>query len=65
MLQVGNTAAAKEAANLAYQHFNNLSDLMGTGKVIGQLARIANHEADYQLASEYLQQSLGIYQYAE
>lgn len=65
LLQVGRTAEAKQAANTAYQHYNNLSDLMGSGKVSGLLARIANHEADYELASDYLQQSLGIYRHAE
>ncbi len=65
LLQIGQTTAAKEAANLAYQHFNDLSDMMGAAKVSILLARIANHESDYQQAADYLQQSIGIYRHAE
>jgi len=65
LLQIGKTKTAKEAANLAYQHFNDLSDFMGTAKVTILLARIANHESDYQQAADYLKQSIGIYRHAE
>ena len=65
LLQIGQTAAAKKAADLAYQHFNDLSDLFNVGKVNILNARIANHESNYQQATDYLQQAIGIYRHVD
>ena len=65
LLQIGETAEAKEAANLAYQHFSDLSDMMSLAKVNSLLARIAIKETDYQQAVDYLQQAIGVYRRAE
>lgn len=65
LLQIGQSAAAKQAADLAYQHFHDLSDMMSSAKVSILLARIANHEANYQQAADYLQQAIGVYRQAD
>ncbi len=65
LLQIGQTAAAKSAADLAHQHFSDLSDLFNVGKVNILKARIANHESNYQQATDYLQQAIGIYRHVD
>jgi len=65
LLQIGRTSEARELANQAIKQYNDLSDLMGSAKANILLARIANHESDYQQAAYYLEQSIGIYRHAE
>ncbi|MCX7553365.1 winged helix-turn-helix domain-containing protein [Marinicella sp. S1101] len=65
LLQVGRTEEAKQAADLAYQHYNNMSDLMSAAMTSSLLARIANHEAEYDQASDYLMRAIAIYREAD
>lgn len=65
LLQIGRTAEARELANQAFKQYNDLSDLMGSAKVNILLARIANHESDYEQAAYFLKQSISIYRHAD
>lgn len=64
LLQIGRTAEARELANKAFKQYNDLSDLMGSAIVNILLARIANHESDYDNATYFLKQSINIYRHA-
>ncbi len=65
LLQIGRTAEARELANQAFKYYNDLSDLMGSAKVNILLARIANHESDYDQAAYFLKQSISTFRHAD
>ena len=57
---LGRMQEAAENANKALTLFSRLEDLPGKAKVLNLLARIANHQSEYNKATHYLQQSLQI-----
>ena len=58
--KIGQTAEAKVSINKAKILFNKLGDLIGEAKVHTLLARLAQHEADYEEATKQLNHSLAI-----
>lgn len=57
---LGQMQAAAENADQALALFSRLEDLPGKAKVLNLLARIANHQSEYNKAAHYLRQSLQI-----
>lgn len=58
--KMGHTSLAKDSINKAKILFNQLGDLIGEAKVHTLLARLAQHEANYEEALEQLNHSLAI-----
>ena len=65
LLQIGQTAEARQLANQSYQLYQDLADSMGAGKASILMARISNHESDYEQAEVFLRQAIEVYRHAE
>lgn len=65
LLQIGKTKRAKQAANESIRIFTELADDMSAAKVKILLARIANHESDYEAAVHHLTQAVTTYRAAD